>query len=47
MTWRNFWWLLAWICVIWYSTLTIYVAVKGLVDIKKMLAHLKRPGRKD
>ena len=40
---ETFWWLLTWACVVWYSTLTLYVAVKGLADIKKMLAHLKRP----
>jgi hypothetical protein len=37
-----FWWLLAWACVVWYSTLTVYVAVKGVRDIRQMLAHLKR-----
>jgi hypothetical protein len=43
MSWSNFWWLLSWVCVIWYSTLTVYVSVKGMVDIKNMLASLKRP----
>jgi hypothetical protein len=43
---RDFWWFLAWVCVLWYSTLTIYVAIKGLFDIKKMLAELKRPESK-
>jgi len=27
-------------CVIWYSTITIYVAIKGASDIKQMLARL-------
>jgi hypothetical protein len=40
---RAVWWLLAWACVVWYSTLTVYVAVKGLFDIKRMLASLRRP----
>lgn len=40
---ETFWWLLTWACVVWYSTLTLYVAVKGLADIKNMLSHLKRP----
>lgn len=40
---RSFWMLLAWACVLWYSTLTVYVAFKGLADIKKMLANLKGP----
>jgi hypothetical protein len=38
---RNFWWLLAWTCVLWYSTLTIYVAFKGVFDIKTMLRRLR------
>ena len=37
----NFWWALTWICVLWYSSLTVYVAFKGAFDIKKMLARLK------
>jgi hypothetical protein len=39
-----FWWLLVWACVVWYSTLTAYVAVKGVKDIRQMLAQLKRRG---
>lgn len=27
-------------CVAWYSTVTIYVAVKGAADIRSMLARL-------
>ena len=27
-------------CVIWYSTITVYVAIKGAKDIKNMLARL-------
>lgn len=34
------WWLLAMTCVIWYSTITIYVAIKGVKDIKTMLKNL-------
>ena len=44
MTMRLVWWLLVWACVIWYSTLTLYVAVKGAKDITKMLDQLKRSG---
>lgn len=36
-----FWWLLAMACVVWYSTITVYVAIKGAGDIKHMLARLK------
>lgn len=35
-----FWWLLTAACVVWYSTVTIYVAFKGAKDIKNMLARL-------
>ena len=28
------------LCVVWYSTITIYVAIKGGADIKHMLARL-------
>ena len=35
-----FWWLLTMACVVWYSTITVYVAFKGLADIKEMLAKL-------
>ena len=27
-------------CVVWYSTITVYVAIKGASDIKHMLARL-------
>jgi hypothetical protein len=27
-------------CVVWYSTITVYVAIKGAGDIKQMLARL-------
>ena len=36
-----FWLVLTAACVIWYSTITIYVAVKGVKDIKSMLRRLK------
>ena len=35
-----FWWLMAMACVVWYSTITVYVAIKGASDIKHMLARL-------
>jgi hypothetical protein len=36
-----FWWLLSMACVVWYSTITVYVAVKGAADIKHMLKRLE------
>ena len=35
-----FWWALSMACVVWYSTVTVYVAIKGSSDIKNMLARL-------
>jgi hypothetical protein len=37
---HGFWWLLTMACVVWYSTVTVYVAIKGAVDIRDMLSHL-------
>jgi hypothetical protein len=37
---RFFWWLLTMTCVAWYSTITIYVAIRGAADIKEMLIRL-------
>lgn len=37
-----FWWLLTLACIVWYSTVTIYIAVRGAFDIKGMLARLKK-----
>jgi hypothetical protein len=35
-----FWWSLTLACVAWYSTITVYVAVRGVVDIQQMLRRL-------
>jgi hypothetical protein len=40
-----FWAILTIACVVWYSTITIYVAVKGAIDIKQMLARLGKTGK--
>ena len=37
-----FWWAMTMACVIWYSTITVYVAIKGASDIKNMLARLDK-----
>ena len=44
MTAHWFWWLLTMACVVWYSTITIYVAIKGAKDIKGMLKRLEDKG---
>jgi hypothetical protein len=42
----NIFWLIMMIAVVvWYSTITVYVAIRGAYDIKHMLAELdKRRG---
>ena len=35
-----FWLILTIAAVVWYSTITIYVAIKGAGDIKQMLRNL-------
>lgn len=39
-----FWGGLTIAAVIWYSTITVYVAIRGAVDIKEMLAKLSGGG---
>lgn len=40
---RGFWWLLTMACLLWYSTITVYVAIKGVRDIRGMLERLSKP----
>ena len=42
-----FWWALTVACVVWYSTITVYVAIKGAKDIKNMLARLDAQAAND
>jgi len=42
-----FWWALTVLCLIWYSTITVYVAIKGASDIRNMLARLDTEREKD
>jgi hypothetical protein len=37
-----FWLLLTAACVIWYSTITVFVAVRGMKDIRGMLERLAK-----
>lgn len=41
MTEHWFWLALATTCVVWYSTITIYVAIRGAFDIRSMLRRLQ------
>jgi len=34
------WWTLTVACVVWYSTITVYVAIRGVFDIRGMLRRL-------
>ena len=36
----DFWWLVVMACLVWYSTITVYVSIRGAWDIKHMLARL-------
>ena len=40
-----FWWLLTAACVVWYSTITVYVAIRGVFDIRSMLKRLSDGAR--
>ena len=40
------WWLLSVACIVWYSTVTIFVAVKGVGDIHGMLSRLYESSEK-
>ena len=38
---HGFWLLLSAACVVWYGTITVYVAVRGCREIPQMFARLK------
>jgi len=42
-----FWLLLTIACIVWYSTVTVYVGFKGIADIKQMLSRLEKKGQGD
>ena len=44
MTEHWFWWLLSMACVVWYSTITVYVSIRGIADIRGMLKRLSDSG---
>lgn len=44
MTEHWIWWTLTLMCITWYSTITIYVAIRGAADIKGMLGRLSEMG---
>ena len=42
MTLVKFWWLLLMAVIVWYSTVTVYVAIRGSLDVKHMLQALEQ-----
>ena len=44
MTLETFWWLLLMAVLVWYSTVTVYVTIRGTLDVKHMLEALERRG---
>jgi hypothetical protein len=38
-----FWGVLTLVCLAWYSTITVYIAIKGVGDIRSMLHRLSGP----
>ncbi|HNV22683.1 MAG TPA: hypothetical protein PLB67_00870 [Candidatus Hydrogenedentes bacterium] len=42
-----FWLLATSVCVLWYSTITVYVAIRGAMDIKSMLRRLAGNGEEE
>ena len=38
---ERFWWALTLASIGWYLTVTIYVAIRGVLDIRHMLARLE------
>lgn len=41
---HQFWGLLTLAVLVWYSTITVYVAIRGSLDIREMLKRLKDRG---
>lgn len=41
---HTFWFLLVVACVAWYSVITVYVSIRGALDIKSMLRELRQRG---
>jgi len=42
-----FWFLIMAAVIVWYSTITVYVAIRGAVDIKHMLERLEKIRQED
>ncbi len=42
-----FWWLLVMACLLWYSSITLYVAYRGARDIRDMFKRLGDRGNRE
>jgi hypothetical protein len=42
----DFWWAMTIACLVWFSTVTVYVAIRGAIDIRQMLARLREMGER-
>ena len=42
-----FWFGLLIAVIVWYTTVTVYVAIRGMVDVKQMLRSLEARHRSD
>ena len=42
-----FWGAVTMAVIAWYSTITLYISVKGTFEIRQMLRRLKRDGKKE
>ncbi len=40
-----FWWIVTGACLVWYTTVTVWVAVKGSLEIRGMLRRLREADR--
>ena len=44
---ERFWWVLTMAGVVWYLTVTVYVAIRGALDIRTMLRSLEEQHREN
>ena len=44
---KTFWLILTAACLVWYTVVTVYVAIKGAGDIKEMLRNLAENNREE
>jgi hypothetical protein len=45
MTEQRVWLLITIACLVWYTSITVYIAWRGAIDIRQMLSHLAKGNR--